>query len=106
MRQRIALQLILIELSLLFLAISGFESALAFGGQYFVARRYYCRSAQQQDAGDQTISADAASCAASRQAIQSSFQSQGGDPCHSFDQDWTWTGVSEEIQDSGLCPPQ
>ncbi len=106
MDRRLARKLIFVECSALFLIASGFDPVLADNGQNFVARRYYCRSAQRQDAGDQTISADGSSCAASRQAIQSSFQSQGNDPCHYFDQDWSWNQISEEIQDSGSCPRQ
>jgi hypothetical protein len=70
----------------------------------FVARRYHCRSADRPDTGDQTISANGSSCAASRQAIQQTVQARGGDPCRSWDRDY-WTVSSEEIQVSN-CPPQ
>jgi len=73
-------------------------------GQNFVDKRFHCRSAEKPDVGEQDISADGPTCAASRQAIQSRVQSLGGDPCHSFDQDWSLNG-SEEIQVSG-CPRQ
>jgi hypothetical protein len=86
------------------LLASGLDDALANNGQNFVARRYYCRSAERADTGDQTINADAASCPASRQAIQENVQGQGGDPCRHWDSSY-WSTRSEEIQVSG-CPRQ
>lgn len=85
--------------------VPGAES-YADNGQNFVSRRYYCSSADKVDAGDQTISADGPSCAASRQAIAETAARNGGDPCRAFDQDWFFSGRSEEIQASGTCAPQ
>ena len=76
--------------------------AFADNGENYVAKRYYCSSAEKTDAGDTTIDADGPSCAASRAAIQ---QTAGADPCSAFDQDWylNQSKPAEEIQASG-CP--
>jgi len=62
-----------ILLSLAFLTQAAPDLSWAQGNNY-VARRFYCRSAEKADAGDQTISANGPSCAASRQAIQRRFR--------------------------------
>lgn len=90
---------------LLLVSLGPFAESYATGGQHYVSRRYYCSSADKVDAGDQTISADGPSCAASRQAINETA-SRSGDVCRAFDQDWSFNGRSEEIQASGTCPRQ
>jgi von Hippel-Lindau disease tumor supressor len=88
-----------------FVANAGGFVSIPAAANNFVDKRYYCRSAQQPDAGDRSVSANGSTCASSRQAIEATVQQQGGDPCHAFDQSWSWNGKSEEIQVTG-CPRQ
>jgi hypothetical protein len=92
----------LLHLLIALVSVSETLPTLANNGRNFVSKRYYCQSAEKEDVGDRTISADGPTCDASRQQIQSQTQ---GDVCRAYDRDWWWTGRAEEIQVTG-CPRQ